>query len=352
MNPLDFLSTLDPYIGEEVVRLTGNIQFSKINKNISNFLLPNDFHIIYKHISDTHGKTFKNKRIGILDYFKDEVDSSDIEYFMKDHLLEHYMFYILTVLFVGDSNLRNTSIVYMLEQSQTKNTTEAEMRKMGVFTKKVQDMIYGLQESVKEFINSKDPFLEQKIVNFYRTMVFMFNEIYRSLYSQYAQDVENSLKQIGLVPLHWPITYKMRLRLLCELKDYQLILTQINFNKPYFPRTHSIQRKDNIPRLTYIQLLHYMEYLPDIEHKFIKPKDELDVFLNTLYRGDIGIPSPLNAKLLLQQYFVVFLPRWDIVWRKCKWPMNRQLYRNIEEYRTSNELPNYMYWKRILFYQT
>lgn len=349
MNPLDFIRTIDPTVAADVISLSDNIEFSSINKKICNFLLPNDFNIIYKHISDKYKDRFKESNVGILNYFRDEIENSEIEWFMKEHLREHFLFYVLLVLFVGDKNLRDTSITYMIQQSETRKTSEGDLRQLNVFIGSVQEFITSLHEVVVSLLTSQDPKMQSVIMNFYLTTAYMLSEIYRDLYDVFTENIDLSLKSIGLIPIYWPESYKMRLRLLCELKDHKLILAHLNYIKPYFPLFQCIQRKDGIPTLNPTELLYYMEHLPDIQFTFIKPGDELDKFLNKLYVKDTAFLRPKDAKTALKQYFVVHLLRWDIIWKKCIWPVNRQLAQNIIDYRSSNPTPDALFWKRILF---
>lgn len=350
MNPLDFIDCLDYAMGLDVL-YPESMQFSEKKRNISSFTPPNNFHVVYKHVSDSYGSVFKDKNIGIINYFKDGVLNSDLEYFMKDHLVEHYVFYILLILFVGDSNLRNTSVGYMIFQSDYKKTEETRLKHLQVFTKSAESLIQQMHDEIKAFLSSKDPFMEAKIHRFYYSTVNFLLDIYTELYNVYERNNQLSIKSLGLTPTYWPTSFKMRLRAICELKHYKLILAHIGFVKPYFPSLKHAQRTDALVPLTPTLMLHYMEFLPEIPLDFIRPKDELDSFVGKLYTPDLKFIRPTTARDVLLRYFVVCLPRWETVWRKCKWPMNRRLYYNIIQFRMSYEIPNTTLWKRVLFFR-
>ena len=348
MNPVEFLKVINPSMVNDVVLFNPNKDFSNINKSLYDFILPNDSHMMYKYISDNF-KIQKNKRNGMINYFETEVTDSILDPIIKNHLKEHYMYYIFLVLFVGDKDKRSSYVRYMIQQSNSKKDTEQEMKELSMFINNTADFIDNMFNNLKMFFQSPIKEFETNIIHCYMSYVIWMQEIYMSLYNAHESLIQISFKSIGLVPTYWTKPRKMRMRLICDMKGFNSIAANVNHIQPFFPVLHPIQKRENIPKLSTSQMCYYMEYLPDIMFSFIKPRDLLDTFLNALYTKETMFMKPVDARVILCQYLVVHLPRWEPMWRKQNWPINGNLFHNINTYCIHHPLPNIDFWKTILY---
>ncbi len=371
MNPLEFLETFSPKLRNDILsypKTKSPPSVAIVNTSITNRTIYFMKHIQLADEYNTH-KLANNSLFKFIIY---TMQQARLEQHLHQHIYKNMLFYVMMMFCMPDQSQWYINVIFCINTDKHRRVSEFESlldlsESVATIVKYMTQLYISLSNALFQVPDSSTPASTSQInsVSFviYQDLVHILNSLYVGIYNVYMYNVNICVSELGYVPSYWPKTLKMRLCLYTNLISSNLIINTIQIKKPVrwalFPMQYN-NRKEPIDTDT---LIHFLCYLPIIDETDKDIIEHLNMFSDTIYmrpKQINGYPSiidtykelrPVSNNVLLRQYIVLHLYKWEAIWCKCKWPMTRTLYNTITIYRQSTPIPNTDLLFYILFHQ-
>lgn len=371
MNPIKFIEIFSPKLRTDIVKYP--IEKTPPNIDIINPTTGNDTMYIIKQIQVMDGNNIlKLTNNHILRFIFYSMKQANLESHLSQHILKNIIFYLVLMFCISDQTQWYIYTIYCINTDKHNRTSESEalldlhssilvivdyMKRLYIEFSNV--LFIPIDQAPNNRLNMEENISFQV----YQDIVHILNSIYTSVYHQFMLHVNTFLSDMGYIPSYWPSVLKMRLCLFTELIESKLVINTIQMRKRKKWRLFPMQYKERVESMDSDAIIYYLCFLPEINEKDKYITDPLHAFSDQIFahptypKGTYPVVENLkslcskNVNILLRQYIVLHLRKWESIWIKCRWPMTRLLHHTITSYRKSAPAPNLDLLFYILFYK-
>lgn len=287
------------------------------------------------------------QEIEIFNHFLVCIESQTMPEPLKVNMFEFSVYYFLLCVCIPNVNDYDYFIQYAIH-NMPKNYTVLRFDAISLILKGFHDEIFSV-------LFPKNPH-DQKIQTvLYRDILKVLKLIMNELQISHHNQVCHFISHIGVTPVYWPSSFKMRTRLFCNFTEPTYLLNSLFLNDKKYRYLYPCQYKSKIKRLYPEEIQFLLTFLPQLS-KPIKEGDPLHTFCNIVYNSENDkkhastlIHKPKQLQMLLKQFIVAQLRNWEIVWLHCKWVATTTIYKNIIKFRNIKTIPDIDFLKELLF---
>lgn len=361
MNPLKFLNLFNKKIQTDILNyseidalINSSIFVTTVNNDFISTLIDINF-FCKEIISESLDKTST-----ILSFIKEYVKVQNIFPESKEHVNEYCLIYFLICFSSFGSKHRLRGLIEQFYQ-YSKNTsyTNYEENNHEIVLISLNDVLASFQEELlSSLLPDKNDVFDFESKGIYKDIIFTLHHCWERIVFLFNQNIVYSLSQMGCTPSYWSSKLKLKLRLLSDCCNNQVLKSKIHIIHKKLPGLFPAQHFGDIEKSSFTNICYYFNYLPMLDNNTIETFPEIKNFLHVLYSkpqlskqfSTLEL-KPKDVNILVQQYLTLFMKNWKCIWIEMKWKINMDLLRNIQLYRQKYIIPDIKFLT-FLFFKT
>ena len=178
--------------------------------------------------------------IVLLTYINETISKAPFDNDIKQFLTKNFVFILLLVLLVNNGNRFK---VYSV-QCQNLFGMRIDLKDP------INQYLFDIHKNIWEEMSPKNKNIQAVSIELYSDVLYILKFIYSKLFEIDMNKINYAISDLGVMPSYWPISYKLRIRLIGSLRNSNLIFNGLDILKRKHSRLYAVQNRENLYPLT------------------------------------------------------------------------------------------------------